>query len=372
MAVFRGQVLEGSTPPSVYVSWRGYPYVRAGPAAPPVIGDTALYETPERWLDLSVNEVLEMRLSMVRGLTLTRVKASPLLHRLQEIALSSVPVEVEMSFSKPPRLTPLLDSHAPPLGPGGTVERLRVLGSPKVERPVEKVYGDTDLPATEAILYLYEAGVPVSAIQRLLSVGALGVARRRRLVPTRWSITAVDDAVSRALLERVRELPPLSEYLFFERRYAKNLFVAIVAPGPWSYEWIEAWFPRTTWNRGDEIEVEGDWEGFRGRSTYASLGGCYYAARLATAEYMLREGRQGIAVLIREIYEGFDVPIGVWFVRENVRRMFRRAPEKYDTLTETLQRLDKATRLPLSVWLRESRILRRLLGQRRLSDVLRG
>jgi hypothetical protein len=140
----------------------------------------------------------------------------------------------------------------------------------------------------------------------------------------------------------------------------------VIAPGAWSYEWIEAWFPHTTWNPGATVEVEGDWEGYWGRTTYASLGGCYYAARLATAEYMLREGFQGTAVLIREIYEGFFLPIGVWFVRESVRALFRSRPERYDSLGEVLERLGRSTRLPLGVWLEKSALLGRMLRQERL------
>jgi len=114
------------------------------------------------------------------------------------------------------------------------------------------------------------------------------------------------------------------------------------------------------------VEVEGDWESYWGRTTYASLGGCYYAARLATAEYMLREGFQGAAVLIREIYEGFFLPIGVWFVRESARALFRSKPERYDGLREVLERLGRSTRLPLSVWLERSALLKRMLRQERL------
>ncbi len=371
LSALRGNVLEGSSPPSVYVGWRGYPYVRAGPAAPPVVGDTEVYERPELWLELGVDRVLEMRLSMVHGLAKLKGRTDPLLDRLRELALSSLPVEVEVKFAKPPQSPPVLDPHAPPMGPGGRMESLRVVGNPKVERPVEKAYEDTDMKAEEAILMLYRAGVPVSTIQRVLSVGALGDARRRRPVPTRWSITAVDDTISRALVRLVRDFPSFNEYLVFERRYAKNVFVALVAPGPWAFEWIEAWFPRTAWNRGSNVEVEGDWEDYRGRTTYARIGGCYYAARLATAEYMLRSRRQGVAVLVREIYEGFDVPIGVWFVRENIRRLFSSQPTKYVTLREALEHIDRATRLSLSVWLRESALLRRLVGQRAISEYIR-
>ena len=365
--------LEGSTPPSVYVGWRGYPRVRIGPAAPPQIGDTGVFETPEAWLERGIEEVLEMRLSLVRGLSRAHVKerGDKVVEALRELALSSSPVEVEMKFLRPPRGGPLLDPHAPPMGPSGILDRVKILGNPKVDKHVEKAYGDTDLRASEAVVSLYKAGIPVSAIQRLLSVGALGTARRRKLVPTRWSITAVDDVISKHLLDEIREFPWLNEVRLYLRRYAKNLFAAILAPGAWSFEWIEAWFPGTTWNRGREVEIEGDSEGYWGRATYASIGGCYYAARLATCEHLYRLRRQAVAVVVREIYEGFDLPIGVWFVRENLRKMYSSPPLRFDTVEEALLHLAGVTRLSLDTWLRSSRLLRSLLTQEALDAFMR-
>jgi hypothetical protein len=358
--------LEEPSPPSVFVGRVGYPRVRVAPAVAAAGGEVGLYERPEEWLRMPLEEVLRMRLGLVRGVLQADVRKPGALEEVALLAMSSRPVEVEVRFARPPRPSVRLDLFAPPFGPAGEAERVRLLGNPAVPRPLERVYGDEGLRAEEAVLYLYESGVPVSQIQRAFSVGALGSGGLRRLVPTRWSITAVDEIISRHLLERVRRLERLDKYLFFERKYADNTFVAILAPGPWSYEWIEAWFPHTTWNPGLTVEVEGDWEGFRGRSTYASLGGCYYAARLATAEYLLRLGRQATAVLIREIYEGFFLPIGVWFVRENVRQLFAARPERYDSLEEVLERLGRATRLPLSTWVSASRLLRDMLRQERL------
>ena len=65
------------------------------------------------------------------------------------------------------------------------------------------------------------------------------------------------------------------------------------------------------------------------------------------------------------------MPIGVWFVRENIRRLFSSQPTKYVTLREALEHIDRATRLSLSVWLRESALLRRLVGQRAISEYIR-
>ncbi|MCD6591643.1 MAG: hypothetical protein J7K78_01325 [Thaumarchaeota archaeon] len=362
----KAEVLEAPSPPSIFVGRTGYPRVRVAPAVVAEDGQADLYDYPERWLNLSLDEILRMRISLVRGCLKVDVDKPYMLEEAKLIAASSKPVDLEFRFSKPPKLSLSLDLHAPPLGPVGYVEKLRLLDNPKIPKPVEKVIEEPEVKAVDAVWSLYSNNVPVSQIQRLFSVGAFGSPNNRRIVPTRWSITAVDDIISKRLLKMVKRLPIFDCYLFFERKFMKNTFIAIIAPEAWSYEWIEAWFPYTTWNPDSEVEVEGDWEDYFGRTSYASLGGCYYAARLATAEFMLRERRQGTAILIREIYEGFFLPIGVWFVRENLREMFRSKPEKYDSLKEVLERLSKATRLPLSTWLSTSTLLRILRSQSRL------
>ncbi|ABL79176.1 Nre family DNA repair protein [Thermofilum pendens] len=355
--------IDGYSPPTVFVGRHGYPEVRFSVGVPSIEGDPALFEDQERWLSMPLRDVIGMRLGIVRGEVRVKVDGRGLSDEVRLAALSSRPVDVEILLEKAPRARPLVDLFSPPLGPAGPAAKISVLGNPSVPRSLEKAYYDYDLGAREAIYALYREGVPVHYIQRALSVGALGLGGRRRIVPTRWAITAVDSTLSQELIEEVKRLDYFDEYLFFERKFSDNTFVAIIAPGAWSYEWIEAWFPHTTWNPSARLEVEGDWEGFKGRTTYASLGGCYYAARLATAEFMLREKRQGTAILLREIYEGFFLPIGVWFVRENVRELFRSKPERYESLEEVLRRLEKSTRLPLGTWLAASTLLRRLLRQ---------
>ncbi|MEM2804661.1 MAG: Nre family DNA repair protein, partial [Zestosphaera sp.] len=314
--------IEGSSPPSVFVGRVGYPKVNVGPSLPPQAGDTREYELPESWIGKSLEDILVKRLSMVVGITQVSVRdvGSSYVSRVQELALSEKPVDVEVLLDKKYFRKPLFGEEVPPFGPRALLRDLRVVSNPYFGRPVEKVFSDTDLRASNAVLLLYSEGVPVSRIQRVFSVGALGRLPERRLVPTRWSITAVDDIISKSLVKRVRELPELSEILVYVREYMQNLFVAVLLPGVWSYEWVEAWFPGSTWNpSGIKVAIGGDHEGPAGKSEYALTGGCYYAARLGVAEHLLyRLGRQATAFLYREIYEGFNVPVGVWFVRENI------------------------------------------------------
>ncbi|PLJ77359.1 Nre family DNA repair protein [Infirmifilum sp. SLHALR2] len=357
--------LQAPSPPSVFVGRVGYPNVRVAPAVVTADGDVSVYDLPERWLSYGVEDVLKFRLSLVLGSLRVDARHPDALGEVALLSSSSRPVDVEVRFRKPPRGVQL-DPHAPPFGPSGVAEKVRLVDNPSIPRPLERILGGDRVRADEDVWRLYESGIPVSMIQRVFSVGLLGRSAGRRLVPTRWSITAVDDIISKRILEEVKRNPSIDSYLFFQRRYSDNNFVAILAPGAWSFEWIEAWFPNTTWNPGTTVEVEGDWEGFKGRSEYATLGGCYYASRLAVAEYLRRLGRQATVLLIREIYEGFFLPIGVWFVRENVRALFASKPERYDDIKDVLARLGSSTRLPLSVWLSKSKILRDFTKQTRL------
>jgi hypothetical protein len=367
--------LGGSSPPSVFVGRYGYPKVSIGPASPPEYGDTAIYDLPESWVKLDLDDILTLRLSLIRGSTWVKINDvnDPTVLRIQEVAISSKPVDMEMTFEKAPKPRVILDEHIPPQGPSGPIKTLRIVGDSKPEKSVEKVYYDVDMRAKDAILMLYKSKIPISTIQKILSVGAMGTGNLRRLVPTRWSITAVDDIISKDLIARIKYYPLINDYLVFIRKHTRNLFIAILIPRKWSFEWSEAWFPGSTWNRaGIGIAIEGDWEGITGRTTYASIGGCYYASRLATTEYLNKLGRQATAILLREIYEGFNLPVGVWFVRENLRRMFKEKPRKFNEIYEALEYISKLTRVPIKTWIRNSYLLRKILYERSLTDYVKG
>ena len=56
---------------------------------------------------------------------------------------------------------------------------------------------DRDASAAVALVELYSSGISLDHISRLLSLGLLG--KKRKLVPTRWSITASDDMIGKEL-----------------------------------------------------------------------------------------------------------------------------------------------------------------------------
>ena len=114
------------------------------------------------------------------------------------------------------------------------------------------------------------------------------------------------------------------------------------------------------------MAIEGDHELFRPRDEYASIGGCYYAARLATVEYLVRVSRKATAIVLREIYPGFDIPIGVWFVREQLRALYSQQPYKVSSIEEALKIVDKFSALGSRIWAEKSKVLKLLKRVKKL------
>ena len=367
-----GEDIAGMSPPSVFIGRIGYPNVYAGPLVPPVHEDTSIYDLPERWFGKSMDEIVGFRSLLVRGKHRVNVQklaeAGKIIDDTRELALADSSVDIELNLTKKPRGSIYLDDDVQPFGPSAPIRDLHV-GNARYDDKIEKAYYDTDLRATPAVVELYNRGVMVSKIQRAFSVGAFGVEKKRRLVPTRWSITAVDDIISKSLVQQVKTFPEINEYRVYESIYLDNVFEILMIPQQWSYESMEAWYPGTVWNpNGSSIAIFSDWEGNNGRTTYAQIGGCYYSARLAVCELLTKERRQATAIVLREARPGYIMPIGVWQVRENVRNAMRQKPYLFNTLAQSLQFISGRFEIPLQRWILQSELLKRALFQRRISD----
>ena len=362
----------GVSPPSVFIGRIGYPYVYAGPLVPPVHEDTTLYDLPEQWFGKSIDEIVGFRSLLIRGKHRVHVhkfnEAGKILEQTRDLALAETSVETELNLTKKPRGSITLDDDVQPFGPSALIRDLHV-GNARYDHRIEKAYYDTDLFATGAVRELYSRGVEVTKIQKAFSVGAFGLEKNRRLVPTRWSITAVDDIISKHLVESVKSFAEINEFRVYESVYLDNVFEVLMMPAAWSYESMEAWYPGTVWNpNGRNTAIFSDWEDNDGRTTYAQIGGCYYSARLAVCEQLIRERRQATVVVLREARPGYIMPIGVWQVRENVRNAMRQKPFLFKTLADSLKHVSGRLEIPLQRWIRQSELLKRALFQKRITD----
>ncbi|MDG6953746.1 MAG: hypothetical protein JRN33_02005 [Nitrososphaerota archaeon] len=361
----------GSSPPGVFVGRLGYPKVSIGPMVPPQFGDTTVLDTPEEWLGKPIDQIVDYRYSLVRGNSRASVEDAQdpgrFLSSLQELAMAARPVDAELRLTKAPRRILTLSEDSQPYGPSGPLDRFKI-DNPSVDGRVQTAYYDRDLDAAGAIGELYRKGVLVTRIQRAFSLGMFGFGARRKIVPTRWSITAVDSSISLGLVEQVKRYPTIDEYRVYSFGVYDNQYVAMLLPEPWRFEWVEAWFPNTTWNQFTTAPyMIGDHEEYFGRTTYARVGGCYYSTRLAVTEALEREGKQAAAIVLRETYPGFIMPLGVWNVRESIRALMKQPFERHETFGGAMDSALSKMRISKAKWKRESALISRELAQTKIS-----
>ncbi len=365
------KTLEGSSPPGVFIGRYGYPKVQIGPLAPPTHGDTSLLDTPEKWLGKGIEEIVDFRSQLVRGKVAVDVKnvdATGMVEKTRELAMAKRPADVDVHFSRRPQGKIRFSSNVQPLGPSAPLRDLE-LGNIRWNQRIEKAYSDADLKAAPAVIRLHDKDVLVSKIQKAFSVGAFGVRKDRKFVPTRWSITAVDDTIGKELVKEVKDYPPINEYRVYESYQLDNRWIVLMMPKPWSYELIEAWYPKTTWNPvGKKVSILSSAEFWEGRKKYAEIGGCYYAARLAVGEHLRKERRQASVVIMREAHPGYIMPVGVWNVRETVRDALKKPCRKFRSLEEALDYSSTKLDIGKDIWMRNSEVLKDLKHQKRLED----
>jgi DNA repair protein NreA len=372
-SLYSSDVVRGSSPPGVFVGRFGYPKVFIGPMVPGIYGDTEFLDTPEMWKGKSIEEIIDYRYSLVRGCAKASihdvVKGSNLIQNLQEIAMSSKSADSELLLEKKPVSRISFSENSQPFGPSAPLKDFKPQGNISVDQRIEKAYYDKDLKASDAVFSLYKNGVLFSKLEKSFSVGMFGEKKRRKLVPTRWSITAVDSNLSLRLIEELKDYDTIDDYRVFAYSNLDNVYVGILTPEKWKYEWIEAWHSGTAWNKfGSKPEMIGDFEGYRGRKTYAKPGGCYYSTRFAVAEYLSRERRQSSCIMLREIHPGYILPVGVWNVRESIRSLLMGKYRSFDTFRGALDFACSNFTIGKSHWVSYSELIRQELEQRKMTD----
>ncbi len=396
----RNVELSGPSPPGFFVGHFNYPNVYLGPLVPfqkfeidQKISDYHILDAPELWFGKSIVDVIGYRSSLVRNNFKINVnigkrsrknplpmKAQKLLETSQELSMAARPVDTETKLPKM-NLRMLMDNHALPMGPTGMTEKIRITENTKVHPKVDYCVADTDLKATEAVSkYLYFKGrVPESTIKRVFSAGLLGEKNKRRIVPTRWSITAVDDIISKALIKEIKRFPEINDYRIFERTYLDNHFKILLFPGKFTYEMNEVWAPNTLWNislngniRNLKPQIMTDFEFYKGRKNYASnITGAYYAARKEVCEYLYRIGRQARILIFREVQGGYIVPLGVWVIRETVKNaMELNNPQILDNFDDSLKSMAEGFMVSYKYWKKSSKLINFVKNQRTIDNFL--
>ncbi len=365
----------GTSPPGCFVGRMNYPKVNLNILTPARIDKYSwTRDSPGFWYKsgFKIPDIMERRSGMVAVRAKVNINSSgnKFLEIAQEMAQSKSQVDAEFWLKKKPKFNISFDSRMAPIGSPAEVEKAKLTCNPKIPQAIDKTVSDTDLKANSAIEYLYKKSIDENTITKIMSLGLIGIEKNRKLVPTRWTITAIDDAISKKLIKKIKDCRMMSNYLVFQNTYLGNHFEILITPNEWQFEVIETKFPKSVWNpQGVAPVLFLDYENYYGRKTYASnVTGAYYSARLACAEYLAKIKRQGSILVIREVFPEYDTPMGVWVIRETVRGAFQNKPVMFDTLSDALAHMKSKLKLPFERYKKQSKLLSSIKCQRTLAQ----
>ena len=358
--LFSSDSVSGTSPPSVFVGSYDYPKVFVGPMVPPLHGDTSLLDSPEKWKGQSLEDIVNFRLNLVRGIQKISIDQTEgrYIESLQEVAMSSKPTDSDLIFQKPTSPNVSLDGESAPFGPIGEIKSAKFSGTTSV-KSIEKTYYDKDLKAQDAVLNLYNSGIEISKIQKCFSIGMLG--QKRKLVPTKWSITATDDIICKSITDEVLNYSLIDSHRVFSYEHLGNIFTIVLFPHRWVYEMIEAWYSNGVMGFGS------DYEDARGIDHPPAIAGAYFAAKLGVLEYLNKEKIQAGVVILREIRPEYAIPVGVWQVREGIREGMNQPFQIADDFEHALLLASNKMSISKSEWLAHGKILE-LMRQKTISD----
>ncbi|MBS3107814.1 hypothetical protein J4468_02755 [Candidatus Woesearchaeota archaeon] len=300
--------------PNIFVGRYGYPDIRVGMlSTEEYMGN----DNTKLWIEkkFDIDKIISLRSLMINSTFNVSVKTknNRFLETSQEIALSKKPVDVEINLDKVPKFGIVNPQReAIPFGPSVKLMKASICENPKIPMKVEKVVSDSDLKAVDAMSYLSKNGYDEHYLTKILSSGSVGVKTQRKLVPTRWAITAVDDTLGKGKIRKIKDFRSSAFKIHFGG-YMGNYYIALFFPGVWSYELFETYVHSS--------EYCTDYENYDGRKEYASAtAGGYYAARIGLLEKMELSKEQASVLLLRFITDEYYAPLGVWVVRTAVRK----------------------------------------------------
>jgi len=358
--LFRSDSISGSSPPSIFVGSYGYPKVGVGPMVPPIHGDTTLLDSPELWLGKTLEDIVNFRLSLVRGIEKISIQNTQgrFIENLHEVAMSSHSIDTDLQFHKTTLPVTTIDGESAPFGPVGDIKSAKFFGS-RSDKSIERVYYDHDLKAQDAVLTLYNKGIDISKIQKCFSIGMLG--KKRKLVPTKWSITATDDIISKSLVSEILEFDLIDSCRIFSHDHLGNMFSVILFPHRWLFEMQEAWHDE------NKVGFGFDSEDARGIDHPPAIAGAYFAAKLGVAEYLVQKKLQAAVLVLREIRPEYAVPVGVWQIREAIRAAMKKEPYIAGNFIDGVNFASKRMSIGKSEWLSRGRLLK-MLKQKSISE----
>ncbi|MBT3262209.1 hypothetical protein HN592_05935 [Candidatus Woesearchaeota archaeon] len=320
--------------PAPFIGRYGYPNVNVGVLSAIDYSKKDELDNPQLWSKSGkgVDEIAGIRSSLINSRFKSNIfsKQEKLNLLAEEVGISSKPVEVEIGLKDKPQFRLNTYSHATPTGPNADLEKAKITSNVKVDVKVEKAHSDVHLKAANALNELYKKGVDENNLARALSVGGFGIGKNRKLVPTRWSITATDDILGKKLIYDVKGLNSLDCYKLYFGGILGNYYLIMMLPEIWGYELFEM-------SLANVNNYSTDHEFYAGRKKYSfSCEGGYYTVRLGVLERMIEQRKQATALAFRFITSEYTAPLGVWVTREATRKALMSKAFEFNSYEEMI------------------------------------
>ena len=354
-----------------FVGRFNYPNISVGILAPPdEVDDSWLYDAPKYWAvnNYQIPQIIDYRSSLINSSFKANIRQRhKFLELSQQAAMASMPADIEINLEEKPIFRLNVDSFAAPTGPNAKLKKAKLTSNPKIHTKVQKVYYDSDLKANDALVYLYDNKFDENFLSRILSVGNLGIGKNRKLVPTRWSITATDDTLGKYLIQQIKKNNNINYSAFFGS-YLGNYYLILCFPEVWSYELFEM-------HVSNSNSFMTDYEPYEGRKYYAEeTAGGYYTVRLAVLEKLNEIKKQGSILALRFITGDYTLPLGVFVTREAARKAVNNKPIEFSSKELMLEYAKKLAKkkfgFELSSILEKSVLLKNIKQQSKLVKFL--
>jgi len=371
----------GNSPPAVFVGRFGYPKVNVGVLSPIKKDEQSfLMDNPKEWVKLGLKdyEILKLRAQLVNARFQSSIKNfdNRLLNLSQEVGMASRPVDMEVFLKNKPKNLLKMENVAKPLSNNANVRNIKLTENPKINTVVDKVVSDRDMKSVEGLYKLYNKGMDENFLSKILSIGLLGKQRNRKLVPTRWSITATDDTLGKELLKDIRFFEE-TDYQVYYSGYLGNFYMIMFFPDIWGFELFEMEVPPkiSPWSRSGNFYGT-DYEDYFGKKEYSEeCAGGYYAARLSILEKLHELRKQGAVLVFRFITNEDKYPLGVWVCREASRislnnKVSLEFEDKDSLMNYVRAKIIKDFKFDVNTLFKVSKLLHRESKQKRLASYL--
>lgn len=353
---------------NVFVGKFGYPDVNVGllninePKKDVTIDNPLLWSKDE----YDINKIINLRSNLINSNFKTQIKGfnDKFMDLVKEVSLTDRPVDTEITLEKKPQFKLTFNQDTTPFGPSIKLEKAKATENIHIPAKVDKIVND-ELKAYEGLTELHKKGFNEYYLTKIFSVGNLGLDANKKLVPTRWSITAVDDTLGKEIIREIKDYQVTSEYQVYIGGHLGNNYLIMLLPEVWSYELFEM--------MTSSPSAMHDFENYHGRKAYAmETAGGYYAARFSILQRLKSMKRQATIIALRLVTNDYWAPLGVWVVREAVKKAMTSKPMQFSTreemITYTINLAKKQFNYDLSPMIKNSELLRQIKTQKKISE----